>query len=300
MATWRELYDLLIQPVRAALPAGRGGLLTIVPHGGLFRIPFAALLAPDGRYLLEDFRLHYVPSGGVLAFTAAGAAPRTPASMTYALVANPSPAPQHGALPPLPGAAREIRAIAREAPPGAAVVLDGRTAGETQVRAAIVDRDVVHFAAHGVLSDRRPLESFLSLASPSGSAAELDGRLTASEVYGLRLSAELVVLSACRSADGPISGDGVLSMTRAFLNAGAKSIIATVWDVPDEAATQVMPAFYRAWRLALDKSTGLRAAQLDFLALLRAGRAFIDTPGGRRALPEDPLLWAGFVLIGEP
>ena len=110
-----------------------------------------------------------------------------------------------------------------------------------------------------------------------------------------------MVLSACRSADGPISGDGVLSMTRAFLNAGAKSIIATVWDVPDESATRVMPAFYRAWRLALDKSTGLRAAQLDFLdRLVRAGRAFIDTPGGRRALPDDPLLWAGFVLIGEP
>jgi CHAT domain-containing protein len=171
-------------------------------------------------------------------------------------------------------------------------------------------------------------------------AMEDDGRLTADEVYGLRLRARLVVLSACRTALGPLSGDGVIGFTRAFLYAGASSVVATSWDVPDEAGYEVMRRFYRA--RAADERRGsqagaatgrnggkvhaasarstnagasskvsaratmphtadaLRTAQLAVLASLRKGTLMATTPAGPVALREHPLLWAGFLVVGEP
>jgi CHAT domain-containing protein len=112
-----------------------------------------------------------------------------------------------------------------------------------------------------------------------------------------------VVLSACSTALGPISGDGVQGFTRAFLSAGADSVIATTWSVADRTSYQVMEGFYRAWAatparagVARSKSRALRHAQLAMLRQLKGGGVTLDGV----VLHESPWLWAGFVLVGNP
>jgi CHAT domain-containing protein len=110
----------------------------------------------------------------------------------------------------------------------------------------------------------------------------------------------MVMLSACRSASGSVSADGVLGLTRAFFYAGAASVVASVWDVPDDLAPDLVADFYGHYRLSGQKDRSLRTAQLRLLAKLRAGGVQISTPAGPVVLREHPALWAGFVLLGEP
>lgn len=293
---WRELYKLLIRPIRDALPAD-GQLLTIEPHGPLFRLSFAALLDDEGKYLIERFPMHYTPAAGVLRFTAGNQ--RVDASAKYLFVADPVPpaALEDGkSLPPLPGARLEVQAVARLFPPAAVAVLAGADATEDRFRALSLNRTVVHFATHGLIRDDRPLDSFLALAASEST----DGRLTAQKIYGLDLQADLVVLSACRSGLGAITGDGIVGLARAFFYAGTSSVIATLWDVADEPSERLVPQFYRSLLRAHDKSRALRAAQLRLLRDLRAGRVVVTTPDGPLVLPEHPMLWAAYILVGEP
>lgn len=308
---WRELYDTLIRPVQQFLPRGQGGLLTIVPHGPLFRLSFAALLDERHTYLIERYRLHYVPSGGALSYLAgqsalklapsAVAVPNATARAGYLFVADPAARPAAGkvAPPSLPGAMHEVQAIAKMLPPGTGTILTGTQATEDRLRGLVRGQRVIHLATHGQLNDNPRVDSFFVLSGRGAATAE-DGRLTVAEIYDLTLDAELVVLSACKSARGPITGDGVLGMTRAFMSAGAPSIVATLWDMADRAGAELMPLFYRSWHNGSSKSASLRDAQLEMIARLRQGRVTVDTPGGRRALPEHPFLWAAFVLVGKP
>jgi CHAT domain-containing protein/tetratricopeptide (TPR) repeat protein len=295
---YRELYDLLIRPLRGALPKGAGGLITIVPHGPLFELSFAALADPAGRFLLEDYQLHYAPSAATLGFTARRTTPATPASR-FLFVANPA-TPPAGArtLVSLPGAEREVKAVSQLFAPGRSTTLIGSAATEPAITSAIGDYRVVHFATHGIVSSDNPLESFLALAPGAGGAA--DGRLTAAEITRLHLSADLVVLSACRAAGGRISGDGIIGLTRAFFTAGTPSIVAALWDMADESAEHLLPRFYAEWHKGNDKGRALRAAQLSMLRDLRAGKLTVQTPFGAMPLPPHPSLWANLVLIGEP
>ena len=132
-----------------------------------------------------------------------------------------------------------------------------------------------------------------------GSAAS-DGLLTAREIYELNLDADLVVLSACRSAGGRVRGDGIATFARAFIYAGTPSLIASVWDVADQPANRLLPDFYRTWLGGASKARALRGAQLRLLRELRAGTLQVDTPLGTIRLPEHPVFWAGFALFGEP
>ena len=300
-AAWRELYTLLIAPVRDVLPTSPGALLTIVPHDTLSSLSFAALKNTRGRYLLEDYTLHYAPAGAMFQFTAPQQQPRSRAGEML-LVSDPVP-PKLSALdaplPRLAGARSEAAAIARLIPAGHTLALQDGAATETRVRQAAPDRAVLHFATHAVVRDNDPFASYLALGSSSEDDAA-DGILTAQDVYGLRLHADLVVLSACRSAGGTVAGDGIATFARAFLYAGTASFVASVWDVADEPTNRLMPDFYRAWMGGATKATALRRAQLRLLADLRAGRVRVDTPVGPVPVPEHPVFWAGFVLFGEP
>ena len=295
---WRELYELLIKPVRDALPRSPGALLTIVPHGPLGALPFAGLQDERGRYLLETFTLHYAPGGAALQFTAAQRRPAARQGRVL-MVADPVPPTLSSLdrpLPRLPGARGESRAIAALIPRARITRFEGDAARERDVREAAAGKAVLHFATHAIVRDDDPFASFLAL-SRSG---EDDGLLTAQEIYRLRLDADLVVLSACRSAGGRVTGDGIATFARAFLYAGAPSIVASLWDVADEPTNRLVPAFYRSWLTGVSKARALRAAQLSLLRDLRAGTVQIDTPAGRVSLPEHPVFWAGFALIGEP
>jgi CHAT domain-containing protein/tetratricopeptide (TPR) repeat protein len=337
---WRELHQLLIAPIKAFLPATPDSLLTIVPHGPLFQVSFAALQDERGKYLLEKYRLHYTPSIGVLEFTAARAYDEA-ATTGALLVGDPQPLPQtpgDDVMPPLPWARREVDEIGRLLGPEHATIVIGEDARESAIRGSIERADLLHFATHGVVQQEESFSSFLALSdrghadaagaadvpgaagatSSSGKVAtsllepakadtnrQDDGRLTADEVYGLHLRARLVVLSACRTALGPLTGDGVIGFTRAFLYAGASSVIATSWDVPDEAGYHVMRRFYQerngqAKGRVVQSADALRTAQLSVLASLRKGTFKTMTPSGAVALQEHPLLWAGFLIVGEP
>jgi CHAT domain-containing protein len=150
---------------------------------------------------------------------------------------------------------------------------------------------------HAIVQDEDPFGSFLAV-TPGANGA--DGLLTARKIYSLSLDADLVVLSACRSAGGRVSGDGIATFARAFMYAGTPSLVASVWDVADQPANRLLPDFYREWLGGATKARALRTAQLRLLRDLRANKLQIDTPLGKIALPEHPAFWAGFVLFGEP
>jgi CHAT domain-containing protein len=207
--------------------------------------------------------------------------------------------PDGESFPALPGARREIQAIRRAFPSGRVTLATGRQAAEEQVRELMPGKTVIHLATHAVVRDDRPMESFLALAGSSKDPGN-DGRLTAREVYDLDLAADLVVLSACRSGSGRISGDGIIGLSRAFFYAGAPSVLGTLWDVADEPTFLLVSRFYSAFAGSQDKSRSLRQAQLSLIRALRQGQVQISTPAGAFKLPEHPLLWAGFVLQGQP
>jgi CHAT domain-containing protein/tetratricopeptide (TPR) repeat protein len=298
---WRELYRLLIAPVKADLPTAAGSLLTIVPHDVLANLSYAALQDGRGRYLLEDYALHYAPAGALLQFTAAQ--PRLPSRVGPVLmVADPQTTRRSKLdvpLPPLPGARLEASAITREWRVGEVLALSGQAATESAVREQAATRSILHFAAHTVVRDDDPFASYLALARSSADE-DADGVLTAQEVYRLSLRADLVVLSGCRSASGTIAGDGMATFARAFLYAGAASLMASVWEVADQPSHRLFPTFYRAWLGGDTKASALRKAQLELLADLRAGRVRVPTAVGPIPVPEHPVFWAGFSLFGEP
>jgi CHAT domain-containing protein len=295
---WGELYELLIKPIARGLPHRAGARLTVVAHGPLLHLPFGALRDENDRYLIERYTIHSVPAAAVLDFTTARrhANARKGPMLLVADPAAPSTVAGEPPLPRLPGSAEEARAIARLVPSSNATLLADADATEPRVRDLLASRSVVHFATHAIVRDADPMASFLAL----GRSRAGDGRLTAEKIYGMKLDADLVVLSACRSGDGLVTGDGVAALARAFFYAGAPSVVVSVWDVADAPTSRLLPAFYRAWLGGADKASALRAAQLELIRELRAGRVRTSSPIGDITIPEDPAFWAGFELLGEP
>ncbi len=297
-AVWRDLYDLLIQPIARYLPAAPGSRLTIVPHGPLINAPFAALKDPRGRYLIERFAIHSLTAGALLDYTHRRANARSGQMLLVADPANPPRIPGEPPLARLPGAVAEVHDIEQLLPRARTTVLEAENATEPRVITASAGQSVLHFATHAVPREVDPLSSFLALGRPADGSAS--GQLTAEKIYGLKLDASLVVLSACRSGEGAPTGDGVAALARAFFYAGADSLIVSLWDIADQPTNRLLPAFYRAWLGGADKARALRTAQLQLIADLRAGRVHVATAVGDVTVPEDPAFWASFVLLGDP
>lgn len=301
----RTLHRALIEPIASRLPGDPARLVTIIPHGPLFLVSFAALVSGDGKYFVDRHTLTYSPAIGVLRYThsqrlrAAGA--KSPGVLVVGNPAMPS-APGGRPLSPLPAAEAEARAIGSLYPADRVTALTGPGAREQTVRELAPGESIIHLATHAVLFDDEPLSSFLALAPApdSGSgrpASERDGRLTVREVFDLDLSANLVTLSACNTGLGLVNGDGVLGLSRAFVYAGTPSVLVSLWRVADSVAGFQMERFYRALiETGGDKAAAIRRAELDTIRALRRSR--LRAPSGR-ALREDPRLWAPFVLVGE-
>jgi CHAT domain-containing protein/tetratricopeptide (TPR) repeat protein len=299
---FRRLYAAIVAPVSEWLPAP-GGSLTILPHGPLFRVSFAALMDTRGKYLIERYAIGYGPSASVFAFTDRLAQrARTRSSSGSLIIADPRPlpvSPNQEPLPALSAAMTEASAIRSVLGPDRTTVLTRADALESDVRRELPGKLVVHFATHGVIRDDEPLDSYLALGG-TGDEPSSDGRLTVREMYDLSLSSDIVILSACRTATGRASGDGIAGTARALFYAGTPTVVATLWDVADQPSAALMKGFYKHWSGGRDKRAALRHAQLDLLRQLRAGGLVVRSPAGNVRLDARPFYWAGYVLIGEP
>ena len=272
----RRLYALLLGPL--AEPLGAAQRVIISADGPLHMLPFAAL-RDDRGFLAESKALAFVPSGTLYAQQAAARASRTWGRP----VAFGDPRYAAGSYERLPGSRREVSAVAT-AFPATRMYLAGQ-ATEEQVKALHRDGRFVHFAVHGIVDERAPLDSALALSAPPGRAGDRDnGLLYAWEIFErVRLDADLVTLSACRSASGTEQpGEGIMGLTRAFVYAGARSVLASLWNVGDASTGPFMHAFYAAWAGGATKADALRRAQVD---AIRRG--------------QRPLRWAGFQLYGD-
>ncbi len=261
------LYKWLITPIKSQLKTKN---LIVVPHGTLHYLPFQAL-TNGKRYLAEDYTITYVPSASVLKFALEKRKEKADTLIAFG-------DPQVQGLPALRYAGQEAQSVAEiyNTQP-----ILGNAVTKSKLEAIAVNYSIIHVAAHGEYNPISPLFSSLRL-TPEGAD---DGRLTVQDVYGLDLAqADLVVLSACETQLGPVTrGDEVIGLSRAFIYAGTPTIIASLWNVDDEATSTLMTAFYTHLKQGMSKAEALRAAQLE-----------------TRAKYPNPYYWAGIVLTGDP
>ncbi|HEX9731838.1 MAG TPA: CHAT domain-containing protein [Thermoanaerobaculia bacterium] len=322
-----HLYATLIAPAEDALADAERILL--VPDGPLHLLPFRALGHFTGggyRYLVEWKPIHSALSATVYAELTGsrgrphGSRPRDsrPAlaafgDPVYPGEASPGPAATAAALrlrsvterrggwSPLPSTRREVQGVAALYPEDLTEVYLGAAATEERVK-AVSERDprTLHFATHGFVDDRSPLDSGLVLSVPERLAEDRDnGLLQSWEVLeSLRLDADLVVLSGCETGRGEIrGGEGLIGLTRAFQIAGARSVVATSWQVEDAVTAELMIRFHRHLRSGKPKDEALRAAQLELIR----GPIRVDDGGGGRVEKDasTPYFWAAFELTGD-
>ncbi|PZV04622.1 MAG: hypothetical protein DCF22_25360, partial [Leptolyngbya sp.] len=279
----QRLHQLLIQPIADLLPKQPDARIVFIPQESLFLVPFPALQAADGTYLIEQHTLLTAPAIHVLDLThkqrlAQQKGQALPRSL---IVGNPTmPMVGTEALSPLPSSGEEAQQIAELLKTKALI---GNQATERQVVQDLPQAQRVHLATHGLLEYGQDLGDVgipgaIALASDSAN----DGLLTSNEIVDLRLKADLVVLSACDTGRGRITGDGVVGLSRAFISAGVPSVVVSLWAVSDASTAQLMVSFYQALQRQPNKAKALRQAMLETM----------------KTYPR-PLDWAAFTLIGE-
>ena len=319
----RRLYDLLVEPAEPWIAAANR--IVIVPDGPLHLLPFAALTRKNGRHLVEWKPLSTVLSGTVFAElrkqrrdTVAGA---STSSLQWVAFGDPWFPPRLAQSRPeavgearlrsfsdrsqlqwkrLPESRREVEEIAALFPADRRRTYLDREASEERAKAIGRDARIVHFATHAYVDDRSPFDSGLVLSIPETLAEGHDnGLLQVWEIFeSVRLDADLVVLSACETGIGEIhGGEGIIGLTRAFQYAGARSVLASLWSVEDEATAELMERFYRHLRTGKSKDEALRAAQLELI------RRPLRVPDGRGGWTERnaaaPYFWAALQLVGD-
>jgi CHAT domain-containing protein len=185
----------------------------------------------------------------------------------------------NGGLPRLAGSAREAREVARFAP-RAEVRLRAAASEAWLRRADLAGFRVLHFATHALVDEHSATRTALALAPGDGE----DGFMGPGDLAALHLDADLVVLSACRTAGGVIvGGEGIQGLTAPLLQAGARAVLATEWPIEDRSTLAMVDDFYGGLADGLTADQALRNAQL---ASLRRGAA--------------PAVWAAFTLVGDP
>ena len=274
-----ECYKMIIAPVADLLDEPE---IIIVPDHILYKVPFSAFKDESGKYLSESFRLRIVPS--LMTLKLIQDSPGDYHSQTGALIVGD---PQVGhvtykgelkRIPPLPCARKEAEMIGRLL--GVQPLL-GEHATKQAVLQSIHSVSLIHFAAHGNAESGE-----IALAPPrhfDGTPQEQDYLLTMTEISQVRLTAKLVVLSCCHSADGQIRSEGVVGIARAFLGSGARSVLVALWAIQDEATEQFMSRFYEHLVGGESASESLHQA----MKWMRAN-GFSDVEQ-----------WAPFMLIGD-
>ncbi len=287
----RQLHELLIDPIADLLPKTPNQRVIFMPQADLFLVPFPALQGKDGKFLIEKHTILTAPSIQVLDLTHQQkqrmGSPERQSKGKALVVGNPTMprirTEAGGAfeqLKPLAGAEQEAREIADLLKTKAII---GNQATKSTILKQLAQARFVHFATHGLLDDFRGLGVPGAIAlGPDGTGKDNDGLLTSDEILDLKLNAELVVLSACDTGRGRITGDGVIGSSRSLITAGVPSIVVSLWKVPDASTAFLMTNFYKNLQQNPDKAQALRQAMLS-----------------TKAKYSDPLDWSAFTLIGE-
>ena len=298
------LYATVIGPMASVVSSK--GRLTIVPDGPLYQLPFEMLGPRPDQRLLASHVVTYAPSGTVFTLLSEkkGSRPSLPllavATGTDALAGartRMADQQQPGTidrevfdasqpqLRPLPAANGEARTVAGILG-GNSVMLLAEAATESALkRQPLGQFRVLHFAVHGLVSTKFPDRSALLLyADP---ASNEDGFWQAREIARTELNAELVTLSACDVGSGLVVGEeGISNLVRPFLIAGARTVVANLWESDDDFSRGLMREFYSRLAAGMDKGRALQQAKLEMI------RKY-----GQDA--SSPRLWAGFIMVGE-
>ena len=268
LAIGRKLYDLVIKPVEKDF-SRKSDRVYIVYDRMHPLIPYE-LLHDGERYLAEKYTLVYAPSASVLQHCMER---RRPLGGKLLALGNPDLGNPDYALA---YAEDEVQKLAETYPDSR--ILTGVEASEAAVQLLSSDADILHFACHGVIDEDEPRKNHLRLAPDK----ENDGYLTADEIMDLHLQSSLVTLSACDTGRGRIlMGGEILGLTRAWMYAGAPSVLASLWKVDDRATSRLMTAFYENLKTH-DKAKALQLAQLG---MIKEGLS--------------PYYWAAFCLYGD-
>ncbi|HWQ41466.1 MAG TPA: CHAT domain-containing protein [Desulfosporosinus sp.] len=288
----RWLNDRLIMPLekRNMLPDDTTTVVTVIPHKSLFGIPFAALCDDNNRYFVEKHTLSYATALSVLKYTQQQQNRNTSKEHQRYLLAlvSPDPLPNSEKLPNIPLSLLPDTAdlfskhiLGFYAPEDIKDVYFGRNVTESTLREKAVNADVLYFATHAEVNETEPFKSFIALAKTN----QFSGYFRVADIYGLNLKAELAILAACETGGGRVSGDGVDGLNRAFIQAGASTLLMSLWEIPEEKTTFAMIGFHKYWlQKKMGKAAALRYAQLEL----------------SNNYPNQPNVWAGFVLFGNP
>jgi CHAT domain-containing protein len=252
---WLDLSSYLIEPIGKYL--SEDDLIYFVPYGLLHYIPMHALEL-NGEPLIKKHPVAYSPSASLLQFSRKKGSSKLKTCASFGVKFEDE----------AKGVAQLFNTKAR----------NERYATKDRVCENCTDKDIIHFSCHGRFDNIDPLSSGVVL---------YDGVLTAREIFDMRLNTELVTLSACQTGLNERSpGDELIGLTRAFLYAGAPSVIVSLWSVDAGSAQELMLEFYRLLKNGSDKATALQKAQKKIMA----------QEGGQYS---HPYYWAPFVLVGD-
>ena len=316
LSSW--LYDRLLEPISG--PINQAERVVILPDLTLHYLPFSAILRPNGQYVAEWKPIHVAPSASIYARMQQN---RPVNENVYSLVAFGDPdyplasdqraanvpsivrsAEKRGifdGLTKLPYTEHEVRGIQKLFPEDKIRVHLYDNAREENVKADIAKGRIVHFATHGVSFNGSPDDSFLALTIPKDESAADNGIFQAWELRHHPINADLVVLSACQTALGEhVAGEGLLSLSRAFQKAGARTVVASLWSVADASTSELMIRFYTHLQNGHTKDVALQKAQIDLIRSSETKIKTIDEDGN--PVERDfsaPFHWAAFQVYGD-
>ena len=294
----RSLGTALLGPVADSLPPEVTRLL-VVPDGPLHRVPFDVLRLPDGRAAVERWAIGTVPSAGVALALWEHRRARPPGDTAGLLAVGDPEFPgertavatrdaqiyrsafdAEGGLARLAGSGEEARTVARYASGAAELRLRSAASERWLKQAPLQHYRVIHLATHALVDESSLARTALALAPGDGE----DGFVSPADLARLRLDADLVVLSACRTAGGvTIAGEGMEGLTAPLVEAGARSVVATQWRIGDRSTVRLVGDFYSGLARGLPVVDALREAKLRAI---------------RRGAPASE--WAGFTVVGDP